>query len=111
MNDTTDRSIHTALVDYLAKSKACFVQDAARSPRLRPHAAAVEDALSELERQGRVLIRPHSAGDPHLEGADLRIVALVQPGDGGDALGRAIEAINKTWDEWLADYLANHRCT
>jgi hypothetical protein len=39
--------------------------------------ADLEAALMGLERRGAVLIRDHACADPHLEGADLRIAALV----------------------------------
>ena len=38
---------------------------------------AVEQGLSELEREGAVLVREHYCADPHLEGADLRVAAVV----------------------------------
>jgi hypothetical protein len=103
--------VQTAILEFLADSGACFVQDVVRSRRLAVHAPQIEQSLLDLERTGRVLVRPHSAGDPHLDGTDLRIVALVQPRDGNDALAEAVIAINKAWDGWLADFLANHRCT
>jgi hypothetical protein len=66
-------------------------------------ASGLEDALFELETRGRVLVREQYCADPHLDGVDLRIVALV---DGGE-----VAAIEATWERWLGEYLANHRCT
>jgi len=63
-------------------------------------------ALSELEASGRVLVREQSCADPHLEGTDLRLVALID-GDVSDA----VSAIDARWQAWLAEYLANHRCS
>jgi hypothetical protein len=107
---TEHQSAQTAVIEYLSDSDACFVQDIVGSRRLKNHAPEVEEALLELERDGRVLIRPHSAGDPHLDGADLRIVALVPVHVGDDALATALSAIDKAWDVWLAQFLASHRC-
>ena len=60
----------------------------------------------------RILIREYGCADPHLEGADLRIAALVDYKNMcGDPIGAAVSAIEKTWQRWLGDYLANHRCT
>jgi hypothetical protein len=71
--------------------------------------------LEELENAGRVLVREQFCGDPHLEGADLRIVALIkspaEPGDAGhDALASALADIDWVWQRWLTEYLSNHRC-
>jgi hypothetical protein len=71
----------------------------------------MEWALAELEAEGVVMIRDHFCADPHLDGVDLRIVALVENGEGADAHMSAIHEIDSAWDKWLADYLANHRCT
>jgi hypothetical protein len=71
----------------------------------------IEQALSELEADGAVVVRDHYCADPHLEGVDLRVVAVVEPGAGEDAQLRSIRAVEDTWNEWLALYLANHRCS
>ena len=108
MNGDTRR----LLLDYLAGEKASFVQDVLRSSRLRQQSPKLEEALAALEQDGAVLVRPHSCGDPHLEGADLRIVALVsRDTSSDDPLAAALASIDRTWDEWLAGFLANHRCT
>jgi hypothetical protein len=72
--------------------------------------AEVEPALAALEAEGAVVVRDHPCADPHLAGVDLRIVALVEPGVDGDARIRALEGIERTWQRWLAEYLASHRC-
>ena len=104
-------SAQEAIVDYLSRSGAEFVQDVLRSPYLRSYGPALEDSLDVLSDKGTVLVRPHSAGDPHLDGADLRIVALVRSPNGGDGLAWAVSEIEKTWQSWLAEFLANHRCS
>jgi len=66
--------------------------------------------LGELETEGAVMIRAHFCADPHLAGVDLRVVALVQSIDGDDPQLSAIRSIDETWNKWLNEYLANHRC-
>jgi hypothetical protein len=39
-----------------------------------------------------------------MDGVDLRIAAVIEGSD-------AIAAIDATWQRWLGEYLANHRCT
>jgi hypothetical protein len=56
------------------------------------------------------MVRDHFCADPHLAGVDLRIAALVD-GQAADPETSAIRAIDAAWDRWLAEYLANHRCT
>jgi hypothetical protein len=70
----------------------------------------MEQALAELETEGVLMIRDHFCADPHLDGVDLRIVALVENVEGADAHMSAIHEIDSAWDKWLAEYLANHRC-
>jgi len=71
----------------------------------------LERGLEELENAGRVLVREQFCGDPHLEGADLRIVALIKGGDAdNDALASAVADIDSVWQRWLTEYLSNHRC-
>ncbi len=72
-----------------------------------PRPDAFEEELAELERGGEIVVRPQYCADPHLEGTDLRLVALVRDGDAETTL-RSIDA---AWQEWLKGYLANHRCT
>src|SRR5438128_9772031 len=70
----------------------------------------IDRGLTELEASGIVMIRDHFCADPHLEGVDLRIVALVESVDGADPQMSAIREIDTAWDKWLSSYLANHRC-
>jgi len=71
---------------------------------------ATDRALADLEAEGGVMIRDHFCADPHLTGVDLRVIALVESIEGEDAQLRAIRSIDETWDKWLNEYLANHRC-
>lgn len=108
---TTTAALKEQILGLLARGRrpARFVSE------LRHQLGAPTDldaALAELEHAGQVLVREQFCGDPHLEGTDLRIVALVQPGaDGQDGISHAIDAIDTTWQRWLAEYLANHRCS
>jgi hypothetical protein len=81
---------------------ARFVAELA--PLVSADASELEFALASLEKHGRVLVREQYCADPHMDGVDLRIAAL---DDGGEA----IAAIDATWQRWLGEYLANHRCT
>ena len=102
-----------AVLDVLRRSprRARFVPEIRAS--LRPvDPQALETALVELEAAGQVIVRDHSFADPHVEGTDLRVVGLVASSDGGDdPQAEAIANIEGTWDAWLTQYLANHRCT
>jgi hypothetical protein len=62
--------------------------------------------VAQLEQEHAVLVTSFPVPDPHLEGLDLRIVALVP--EGQDA--SAIEASTTLWADWLRQFLANHRC-
>jgi hypothetical protein len=70
----------------------------------------MEQALSELQTEGLVMIRDNFCADPHLAGIDLRVVVLVESHGGEDAQLSAIREIDSAWDKWLGEYLANHRC-
>jgi hypothetical protein len=82
---------------------ALFYAELAAKLRSVPELA---ETVSELEAEHAVMITRFPTPDPHLEGIDLRIVALVA--DGQDA--SAIEASTTLWSEWLRQFLANHRC-
>jgi hypothetical protein len=66
--------------------------------------------LTQLADEGAIMVRDHFCADPHLAGVDLRIAALVDR-HAPEAEASAIRAIDAAWDKWLAEYLANHRCT
>src|SRR5262249_8921373 len=74
-------------------------------------ASDIERGLAALEAGWSVVIRDHYCADPHVVGADLRIAPLVEPGAGDDGQIQAIRQVEATWHEWLAEYMANHRCS
>jgi hypothetical protein len=94
------------------RRKSLFVGDLVTASRRRGAGSAteIEGALSHLEQVGRVLIRNHSSGDPHLADADLRVVGLVDETGSLDGKAQAIASIQATWTEWLAEFVSNHRC-
>jgi len=98
MSDVTDQ-VMTVL--GRGRRHARFVPEIARLIGASP--TQLEAALSELDGQGRVLIREQYCADPHMVGTDLRIVALA-----GDT---ALADIDAVWQRWLGEYLANHRCS
>ena len=90
--------------------RARFVPELAR--QVHADAPDLERALRELEADGAVLVREQYCADPHMAGTDLRIVARVAESDDGvDPLAHALAQIDATWQRWLGDYLANHRCS
>lgn len=102
-----------AVLDVLRSrgQKARFVTElAAALARAAIGKEQMEQALSDLQAESIVMIRDNFCADPHLAGVDLRVVALVESIDGADAQLRAIREIDSTWNKWLGEYLANHRC-
>jgi hypothetical protein len=94
------------------RGAALFVSDLRRRFSASANVAdQLDAALSRLESAGSVLVRDHYCGDPHLEGEDLRVAGLVEQVDGEDPLDRCVRAIEAVWTDWLAEYLANHRCS
>jgi hypothetical protein len=103
-----------AVVELLGRrpGRGRFVSELAAALRRTHPGADLEGILAELEAAGTVIVRDHHCADPHLEGVDLRIAALVvDRGDGVDAQARAVAEIEATWERWLGEYLATHRCT
>jgi hypothetical protein len=94
------------------EKKAAFVGDLVLASRKRRagEALEVEAAIGKLEAAGRVLVRNHVCGDPHLDSADLRIAGLIDSSGNEDGRARAVAAIEETWSQWLAEFLSNHRC-
>ena len=74
------------------------------------HAAEIDSVLAELELRGEVMLRDHFCADPHLAGVDLRVITVVEAEHGDDPQLAAIRRIDETWNQWLNEYLANHRC-
>ena len=92
--------------------KARFVTElSAGLARAALGAETLERVLAELATEGIIMVRDHFCADPHLAGVDLRVAALVQSDAGADAQMSAIRAIDQAWNNWLTEYLANHRCT
>jgi len=78
--------------------------------RARIEQGQAEGALRQLEAEGAVMIREHFCADPHLAGVDLRVAALVDARGESDPQLSTIRAIDEAWNQWLSEYLANHRC-
>ena len=112
--ETTDaKAARERLAELLRgqNKKARFMTEVyAALERFKITAADTDRALAELEGQGAIMMRANFCADPHLAGADLRVVALVESRGGEDAQLSAIHAIDETWNKWLSEYLANHRC-
>ena len=90
--------------------RARFVPELARL--VHADVLALEDALRTLEADGSVLVREQYCADPHMVGTDLRIAARIPRASAdGDPLATAIAQIEATWQRWLGEYLANHRCS
>jgi len=109
-----DARLRQAILRTLASrdGKARFITElAAALTRSGCNAELLERTLADLTAEGVIMVRDHFCADPHLAGVDLRIVALVARDAGADAPTAAIRAIDAAWDKWLAEYLANHRCT
>ena len=70
----------------------------------------VDRALFALQKDGAVMVRDNFCADPHLAKGDLRVAAFVDGAAGADAEGAALHEIDLAWNQWLGEYLANHRC-
>src|SRR5262245_14636225 len=110
-----DLAIKQTVIEFLRQRqrRALFVSELCAALRQMhvASASAIERAVAALEADGAVVVRDHYCADPHLEGVDLRVVALLECSAGDDAQWRSIRAIEDTWNDWLAMYLANHRCS
>lgn len=114
MPDPAVSASETAIVEILSRQRgrARFVVEIGElQRRAGTPVRDTEQALAALEAAGSILIQSHACADPHLDGADLRIAALV-PGEteDGDPQSSAIRRIDEAWQRWLGDYLGNHRC-
>jgi hypothetical protein len=114
--EPTSGSLHdskNAICEFLRSrsKKAFFLTEVfAALQRTKLSVGEIEKALAELETERAVMIRDHFCADPHLEGVDLRIVALINNAEDANAQMSAIREIDSAWDKWLSSYLANHRC-
>jgi hypothetical protein len=70
----------------------------------------MDQALAELEADSVVVLRDHFCADPHLAEVDLRVVALLERSRIEDAYAAALREIDLAWNQWLGEYLANHKC-
>jgi hypothetical protein len=107
------KDVRKVVTDFLhsRNNRARFMTELYASLRQSGIEAEEGDrAIGELESDGLVMVRDHFCADPHLSGVDLRIVALVESIAGEDAQLSAIRVIDETWNKWLNEYLANHRC-
>jgi hypothetical protein len=102
-----------AVVDVLrqrAKKARFMTEVVAALRRFNVGKDEMEQALSELQAEGAVIVRDNFCADPHLAGVDLRVAALVDEAEGADAHAAGLHEIDLAWNKWLGDYLANHRC-
>jgi hypothetical protein len=107
------KDTRAALVDFLRgrNRKARFMTELyAALGKIAINAAKIDHALAELESEGAVMVRDHFCADPHLAGVDLRVITVVESREGEDPQLGAIRRIDETWNKWLNEYLANHRC-
>lgn len=103
--------LDAAVIAELARfpGSAAFVTQLARRVPHAMRAAAdtqLDESLRRLADDGRVVVMSHRPPDPHLDGADLRVVTAVGIGDPADAAARG----ERIWAAWLSEFVANHRC-
>jgi hypothetical protein len=116
MNEQADvhpDHVKRAIVELLgrgAKRARFMTEIVAGLRRLRVGKDELERALSELEAAGKIVLRDHYCADPHLADVDLRVAALLDQSAGAEAHAAALHEIDLTWNKWLGEYLANHRC-
>jgi hypothetical protein len=106
-------SAKKAVVDALRQrsTKARFITEVAASlRRFDIGKDKMEQALSELQAEGVVIVRDNFCADPHLANVDLRVAALADESEGANAQAAALKEIDLAWNKWLGEYLANHRC-
>jgi hypothetical protein len=111
--DANIRDVKHAIIELLRSrgKKARFTTElAVVLQRARVGKEEMEQALADLQAEGVVMIRDNFCADPHLAGVDLRIVALVEGVEATDAHVSATHEIDRAWNKWLGEYLANHRC-
>jgi hypothetical protein len=78
--------------------------------KMAMNAAEIDHVLKQLESEGAVMMLDHFCADPHLAGVDLRVITVVENREGEDPQLGAIRRIEEAWNQWLNEYLANHRC-
>jgi DNA-binding transcriptional ArsR family regulator len=91
------------------KGKACFVSElVALLRRSSIGKEELDQAVTALSTEGLVIVRDNFCADPHLAEVDLRVAALVE--GGADGYAAALHEIDVAWNQWLGEFLANHRC-
>ena len=103
-------------MDFLRRSPRRAELVSRLAGRLRRQSAtqdAIEQALTDLERDHAILVREHYCADPHLEGADLRVAAAIGVGNepSEDPVAQAAAQLDAVWQQWLSEYLGSHSCT
>ncbi|MBZ3900385.1 hypothetical protein [Streptomyces griseiscabiei] len=100
---TKDVRTHVIGVLESRPHKALFLTELkARLPEVG--SAEVARVVAELDNH-LLLVTERHFPDAHLTG-DLRIVALIDPGD-QDAARRSAEVV---WSQWVREILSHHRC-
>ena len=101
-----------AVLDILAGGKkARFITEIAALLRRSGVAKdEIEHAIAELAGAGAIMVRDHFCADPHLAQVDLRIAASIESQPETDGHAAALHEIDLTWNRWLSEFLANHRC-
>jgi hypothetical protein len=103
----------TAIVKVLRQrsKKALFMTEVAASlRRFGVGKDEMEQALVSLQAESVIIVRDNFCADPHLENVDLRVATLLNETAGADPYAAALREIDLTWNKWLGEYLANHRC-
>jgi hypothetical protein len=96
------------VLDALAQGErpALFVNELRATLGRDASPAAVDAALRDLADAGAICIVDHAPPDQHLHGADLRIAALVAAD-----YSASLASAEDHWRSWLAQFLAEHRCS
>jgi hypothetical protein len=90
-------------------SSAMFVTELAQALHLSPSLPALLTALEQLNENGSIVITSYASPDTHLADIDLRVIAPV-PDETPRARAVATAAAQRYWSQFLAMFLASHRC-
>lgn len=110
---TSRKDAHDAIIEFLRSRarQARFVTEVyAALEKSKIGRRIADEAVAKLESAGAVMVRDHFCADPHLAGVDLRVMTVVEGREGEDPQLSALGRIDETWNRWLSEYLANHRC-
>jgi hypothetical protein len=96
------------VLDALAQGerRALFVDELRATLGRDAAPADVDAALRDLADEGAICIIDHAPPDTHLQGADLRIAAIVAAD-----YSASLASAEDHWRSWLAQFLAEHRCS